>query len=273
MTPVRNASVSISRHDDPVPVTQYALFSFQKPDTRKLDEFIHSKLNSEELETYQALKPKIYGIGKIRGVFSSEEKASQRAREIIEHIDHHHSIFTCIVGQFFPLVEEGFANEVEEVNLQKEVSDHVNQSISEKELKDTKERHEIEQRREKLLCDVEKPCDNNVDSLDYYIQTRVKFAHLQTTMEQHVDLYHKCIDVARQCLEPIQTMQQLHPEFQEIYMEKYIAARREAHIPENTDTQGFMKYMGIPIDASQIPSCMDSTCRLVKDVQAISLKS
>ena len=264
MGTVRNASVSIPRHDDPVQVTQYALFSFQKPDTKKLDDYIFSKLNSEEVEIYQALKPKIYGIGKIRGVFSSEEKASKRAREIIEHIDHHHSIFTCIVGQFFPLVEEGFANEVDEVNLRKEVSDHITQSIHEKDVKDTKERHEIEQRRENLLRDVEKPCDNNIDSLDYYIQTRVKFAQLRSSIEQHVDLYHKCIDLARQCIEPIQMMQQRHPEFEETYMEKYISARREAHIPENTDGQGFMKYMGIPIDASQIPSCSrDSTCRLL----------
>jgi hypothetical protein len=201
--------------------------------------------HKKQLEELQARSPFVKGIGKIRGAYVTQNEAEQRAVEIVREVDSANSVFTCIVGVPFPLIPEGMAEETREVDLQQQTEHTIAQNVRNQRQKDKKEMEDIKRREEELMRSAEK--DPNADDGDNYIAQRVKLAHLRYSIEQHVKKHAECVENEKKCVEWLVDMKSRNPEFEEKYMEKYMAGRKAAHIPEDHTPEGFMRYMNDPL--------------------------
>ena len=180
----------------------------------------------------------------------TQQEAAQRAEKIVREIDSTNPIFTCIVGVPFPLVPEGYAAEVSEIDIRKEeVEDTISQNVRLQQNKAKKEIEEIKAREEELMKNAKR--DPNADDLENYITHRVKLAHLRYLLEQHVTEFADCVDKEKTCLKFLLDMKSRNPEFEEEYMEKYKAGRKAALIPDDHESEGFMKFMNSPLEKSQ----------------------
>jgi hypothetical protein len=230
---------------------KFALFSYiDYPDVdmnKFLDE-IQDSLNpkyKKQLADLKARRQLVKGVGKIRGAYVTQQEAETRAEEIVRDIDSTNSVFTCIVGVPFPLVTEGMSEEVSEIDLQQQTEHAIAQNVRKQRQKDQKEMEDIKRREEELMRNAEK--DPNADDEDNYIAQRVKLAHLRYSIEQHVKKHAECVENEKKVVEWLVDMKSRNPEFEEKYMEKYMAGRKAAHIPDDHDPEGFMKYMNDPL--------------------------
>jgi len=234
---------------------RFALFSFIEHQDVDMLNFIHEIedcLTPELKVQYQELRqrpPSIKGVAKIRGVFLTQHEAEQRAEKIVREIDSTNSIFTCIVGAPFPLVPEGFAKEVSEIDVRKqEVENTISQNVRIQQNKAKKEIEEIKAREDELMKNAKR--DPNADDLENYISHRVKLAHLRYSIEQHVEKHAECVEKEKNCVKFLIDMNSRNSEFEEKYMEKYKAGRKAAHIPDDHESEGFMKFMSDPLEKS-----------------------
>ena len=230
---------------------KFALFSYiDTPDADMisfLDEIKDSlkPKHKNQLAELNARPQVMKGVGKIRGAFLTQKEAETRAEEIVKDIDSTNSVFTCIVGVPFPLVTEGMSEEVNEIDLQNQTEHAIAQNVRRQRQKEQKEMEEIKRREEELLRDAEK--DPNADDEDNYIAQRVKLAHLRYVIEQHVKKRAECIENEKKVVQWLLDMKSRNPEFENKYMEKYMAGRKAAHIPDDHEPEGFMKYMNDPL--------------------------
>lgn len=230
---------------------KFALFSYiDHPDVdmiKFLDE-IQASLKPKHKKQLAELKARpqlLKGVGKIRGAYVTQQEAETRAEEIVRDIDSTNSVFTCIVGAPFPLVTEGMSEEVTEIDLQQQTEHTIAQNVRKQRQKDQKEMEDIKRREEELMRNAEK--DPNADDEDNYIAQRVKLAHLRYSIEQHVKKHAECVENEKKVVEWLVDMKSRNPQFEEKYMEKYMAGRKAAHIPDDHDPEGFMKYMNDPL--------------------------
>jgi hypothetical protein len=230
---------------------KYALFSYiEHPDVdmiKFLDEIKDGlkPKHKKQLDELNARPQLIRGVGKIRGAYVTQREAETRAEEIVRDIDSTNSVFTCIVGVPFPLVSNGMSEEVSEVDLQQQTEHTIAQNVRKQRQKDQKEIEDIKRREEDLMRNAEK--DPNVDDEDNYIAQRVKLAHLRYSIEQHTKKHAECVENEKKVVEWLVDMKSRNPEFEEKYMEKYMAGRKAAHIPDDHEPEGFMKYMNDPL--------------------------
>lgn len=231
---------------------KFALFSYiDHPDVdmaKFLDE-IKDSLNPEHKKRLAELEARpqlIKGVGKIRGAYVTQQEAETRAEEIVRDIDSTNSVFTCIVGTPFPLVTEGMSEEVSEIDLQQQTEHVIAQNVRKRRQKDQKEMEELKRREEELMRNAEK--DPNADDEDNYVAQRVKLAHLRYSIEQHVQKHAECVENEKKVVEWLVDMKSRNPEFEEKYMEKYMAGRKAAHIPDDHVPEGFMKFLNDPLN-------------------------
>jgi len=183
-----------------------------------------------------------YGVAKMRGAFHTYAEASKRAEEIVKHYDSSANIFTQMIGHPFPLVVKGHADELHEVEIAEKVEATLRDNDREQKLKDKRTMQELKEREEALLRDVDP--DIPGDPKEIYLEQRVKLAHLT----HHIKTLRKQIDeslVKREnCrLRLIRMNDENGGELEDDYVERYMKARRNAKIPENTDTTGFMQHL------------------------------
>lgn len=212
------------KHGEP----KFALFSFVKSQDAIAD------------------KDGFFGVGKIRGVFYTEKEASERAEEIIRDVDSTNSIHTCMVGVPFPLVVQGYAEELSEINLQNKVESAISDNVRAKRKAEQKEMEEIKRRKEELMDEESRARPENPE--DKYISQRVKLAHLRYAIIEHTTKLAECKELEKKVIVQLKEESQLHPEYEEIYMDRYKKARRDVGIPESEDSVGFMKFMAAPIE-------------------------
>lgn len=230
---------------------KFALFSYiDHPDVEMvkfLDEIKDSlkPKHKKQLEELQGRRQLVKGVGKIRGAYVTQQEAEQQAEEIVREVDSVNSVFTCIVGAPFPLVTEGMAEEISEVDLQQQTEHAIAQNVRKKRQKDQKEMEDMKSREEELMRSAEK--DPNADDEDNYIAQRVKLAHLRHIIQEHVKKHAECVENEKKCVEWLMDMKNRNPEFEEKYMEKYMAGRKAAHIPDDHTPEGFLKYMNDPL--------------------------
>jgi chorismate mutase len=230
---------------------KFALFSYIDTPDEDMNKFlkeIKSSLSDDQLEKLEKLQNRTHivkGVAKIRGAYHTQQDATQRAEEIVREIDSTNSIFTCIIGAPFPLIPVGMAEETIEVNLQDKTEQAIGQNVRNKRLKDKKEMDEINRREEELRSNAAK--DPNAEDVENYIAHRVKLAHLRYAIEQHVVKRAECVENEKACVKWLIEMKNKNPEFEEKYMEKYMDARKKAHIPDDQTPDGFMKYMNDPL--------------------------
>jgi len=185
----------------------------------------------------------LFGFAKIRGCFSTEMEANQRAEYLIRNVDSYNQIFHTYCGRPFPVtLDSKFSADISEVDLKKEVAKTVSENIKEKKADDFKVMQELKQKEEALLEDSKR---ETIDPYDDYITQRVKFAQISFTYLEHQKKMKELKEIILKTRENIKIMDEEYPEFQKSYYEKYMDARRQAGIKETTeDSQAnFIKYL------------------------------
>lgn len=187
-------------------------------------------------------KDGFYGFAKVRGVYDKEEEATQRADELIRNVDSYHRIFHAPVGRPFPITTlEKFSADHHEVDLKKKTEDTMSNSVKQEREKELKDMRDIRERERKLKEDVKK----EIDPIDRYTELRVKKAQLSWTF---MDIDKRKEEVKRLIFKAradLAEMDNKHPEFKDLYYEKYCKAREDAGLQEDATTRAdnFMKYL------------------------------
>jgi hypothetical protein len=231
---------------------RFALFSYVDCPDAKLTSFLNDvkkDLSPEmltRLEEIQNTHRLVKGVAKIRGAFLTQQEAQTRAEEIVRDVDSANSVFTCITGAPFPLVSEGMAEQVNEVDLQRETEHAISQNVRAKRRREEKEINELKRREKELMADVEK--DPNADDLDNYTDQRTKLAHLRYFISQFEEKHSKYVENEKNCVKWLLDMKSRHPEYEEQYMERYKEGLRKAHIEEGQE-HDFIKFMKDPLIA------------------------
>lgn len=226
---------------------KFALFSYIELPDHEMNNFLNdikptlSSQQQHKLNELLARKQVIKGVAKIRGSYFTLSEAEQRAEELIKDVDSTNSIFTCLIGTPFPLVTEGFAEEVNEVDLQNQTEHTISQNVREKRRKDQKEMDELKQQQDELMQDIN--MDPAAKEEENYITNRVKLAALKSEIIAHEKKIEECKNLQNNCIKWLRETKLKHPEYEETYMDKYREARKAANIPENSDGEDIMKFM------------------------------
>lgn len=183
-----------------------------------------------------------YGYVKFRGNYDNVPDCSTRIDDIIRNVDSTNHIHICRVGMPVPLVTQGYAKEVDEIDLKKDVEKDLSSNVRQKAMEDKKEMEEIEERAEALKRDVEEP-----DPQEAYNAKRTKLAVLRWTLQEHMKKINEIRELRENCVSELIDESKLHPEWEENHMERYMEARRKANIPEDQELPEFMALIRTPI--------------------------
>lgn len=185
----------------------------------------------------------IFGFAKIRGSFSSEMEANQRAEYIIRNVDSYNQIFHTYVGRPFPItLDSKYSADTQEIDIKKEMAKSVSGNIKDKKEDEYNTIQEIKRKEEELIADTKKETE---DPYDEYITQRVKCAQLSFTYLEHQKKMAEIKNIVIKTRDRIKEMDVEYPEFKDSYYQKYIDARQKAGIKEDEkDTQtNFIKYL------------------------------
>lgn len=227
-------SVVQSKHDPPIHKQTFGLFSFTPARGATPNE--HG----------------IYGVAKIRGNFKSEQVAAREAERIVREVDSVNEIYTVKVGQSFPISKEvRFIADFEKVDLSKSVSEIERAHEEEEKQKQKEDKQIIIDREKQLLAEHKEIVEGTYqeDPLDVYIRAQVKRSQLKYTLEMTEKKIEEeikpALDKAR---DEIRAMEQADPDLKNKYLDRYLAARREAGLENEFKTDSgtqldFMKYL------------------------------
>lgn len=185
----------------------------------------------------------VFGFAKLRGNFSTDIEANQRAEYLIRNVDSYHQVYHTYVGRPFPItVSSNYSAETAEVDIRKETTKTISSSIKNKKEEEQQQIREIKEREEKLL---EESKRDSSDPYEDYITLRVKKAQLSFTYLEHIKKMDEIRDIIIKTRKEVIEFDNEFPGFKDTYYEKYMAARQEAGIKESTDdSQGnFIKFL------------------------------
>lgn len=188
-------------------------------------------------------KDGVYGMMKIRGVFSNEGEMRDRCRELIEKVDSDHKYFQAYVGRPFPctLNDKKFCAETETIDIKSKAVEAVGSLSAKVHKTETEEQNEVKQRTEDVLARNEEEKKGNIDPLDRYTELRVKRANIVFNMVEHKSSLANALWQLKDCLKTIDEMDAKDPKLAEQYLAKYKEACGEAGIRENENT--LIKYL------------------------------
>jgi hypothetical protein len=186
-------------------------------------------------------KDGVYGMIKIRGVFSTPEEANQRAEFLIKNNDSYHKIYHSWMGRPIPLSHNPqWVAESKEVDLNDKTSKVMTEDVKEKKHQEKKDMEDIKQREKNLLEDVKK-APEEVDPEEKYTTARVKKAQLIWTYLQSLKKIEEMKPLIIAARNLVTEMDEQHPDFQKTYFERYKKAREDSGVP--MDDNSFIKYM------------------------------
>lgn len=236
------------QHVDIIPLHEpkFALFSCvcqRDIEVKRFFDDIKEQLSSEDINRFESIYKQNLNVGKIRGAFLTEKEANLRAEEIVKN-DQNHSVFTQAIGVYFPIVETGYAEEIEEIEIKGHMNKSIEQNTKEK-IKKCKEEIENIKKREKELKELS--TEDSLNPEERYITNRTKLAYLRyekdalTKKKEEIEqLEEKCVDWLKQAMKE-------NPEFEEIFKTKCKAGREAAKLPPNEQFSGFTEYLENPI--------------------------
>ena len=198
----------------------------------------------------------VYGFIKLRGNFSSPLEANQKSEELIRNVDSYHQIYHCYVGKPCPLtLSSKYSAEVSEIDIRKEATEAISSSIKSKKEDEQRTIQEIKQREENLLAESKR---EEVDPQDEYITLRVKLAQLSFTYLEHQKKLEEVKNIIIKTRGEIVEKNKEYPEFEGMYYEKYMKARRDAGIKEDDkeSENNFLKYL---VQDARLPG-IDDEC-------------
>jgi hypothetical protein len=237
---------------DPVGRTDplYALFSFIPHVNLKFQNFLETLKptltpnQQDELQTFlESERKAIHGVGKIRGAFYTLDEAQSHADKIIREIDSTNSVFTCKIGVPFPLVSQGFAEEVEQIDVKKIVETTIEENIRRKRIQDEQEIKQMKQRQDELKTPPDVNFVDEQEDLNYYITQRLKLAQLRYVIDKTQKQLPSYIDSENKTRQALLELDEKFPEFQQQYLEKYERDAKAVglHKSENQEILDFMK--------------------------------
>ena len=185
----------------------------------------------------------IYGFAKIRGSYSTEIEANQRAEFLIRNVDSYHQVYHAYVGRPFPLTESSdYSATTSEVDIRRDTAESVSSNIKDKKMDEQRTVDEIKQREEDLLSASR---NDTVDPYEEYITLRVKKAQLSWTYLEHQKKLEEVKNIIVKTRTQISELEETNPEFVNSYYEKYMKARRDAGIVESEEDlkNNFIKFL------------------------------
>lgn len=185
----------------------------------------------------------IYGFAKIRGSYSTEIEANQRAEFLIRNVDSYHQVYHAYVGRPFPLTESSdYSATTSEVDIRRDTAESVSSNIKDKKMDEQRTVDEIKQREEDLLTASR---NDTVDPYEEYITLRVKKAQLSWTYLEHQKKLEEVKNIIVKTRTQISELEETNPEFVNSYYEKYMKARRDAGIVESEEDlkNNFIKFL------------------------------
>ena len=196
----------------------------------------------------------VYGFAKLRGNFSTEIEANERAEYLIRNVDSHHQIYHTYVGRPFPItISSKYSAKTDEIDIRKEMTTDISSNVKGKKLDEQKQIEEIRQKEEKLKEDVKK---EEVDPYDNYITLRVKKAQLSWTYLEHYKKMKEIKDILIKTKEDLEEYDRTNPEFKENYLQKYLDAREEAGI-KDTKEQLEGSFLNFLVEEATLPGLDD----------------
>lgn len=185
----------------------------------------------------------VYGFAKLRGNYSSEIEANQRAEFLIRNVDSYHQIYQCYVGRPFPMTESSdYSAETTEIDIRKQTTESVSTNIKQKKKGEQQVMNEIKERENKL---VEESGRDEADPYETYISLNVKKAHLTWTWLEYQKKMETIKENIIKAREDIASLNDEYPDFKDTYYEKYMDARKESGLTETTEESqdNFIKFM------------------------------
>jgi len=199
----------------------------------------------------------VFGFAKLRGNYSNEIDANQRAEYLIRNVDSYHQIYHTYVGRPFPITSSSkYSAETSEIEIRKEMTTDISTGIKEKKMEEQATIRDMKEREEKLL---EEAKIGEVDPYDEYITLRVKKAQLSFTYLEHLKKLKEVKGIIFKTRKQLEEMDEKYPEYQNTYYEKYMQARKDAGLKETKEQadSNFIKFLvedeplpGIDVDGS-----------------------
>eukprot|EP00122_Pirum_gemmata_P006452 Pgem_evm2s5899 len=205
-------------------------------------------------------KDGIFGMIKIRGVFSDDESANKHAEYLITNIDSFHPIITGYVGRPFPLMADAGSLAVDgtvEIDIKKKVEDETKNHIINTRKEDRDAIKEIKER-ERLLQ--EQNIRTNTEDLnvassssdmpqvqgevvqpmeeDFSDPAQILYTYEETTRQ--LAEYKKLLTTNEDL---IHNMNQESSEYEKTYVDKYMYARKQAGFTNEEANSNFMKFI------------------------------
>jgi hypothetical protein len=190
----------------------------------------------------------VFGFAKLRGNYQTATEANQRAEFIVRNCDSYHQIYHTYVGRPFPITSSSkYSAETEEIDIRKETTKAISQSVKDKKASERKQVKSIKEREEALL---EESKNDEVDPYDLYITLRVKQAQLTWTYLEHQKKIKEIKEILIKTRSEIKGLDEEHEDFKDKYMAKYLKARKDAGIKESKqeEAKNFMQYLGEDVD-------------------------
>lgn len=185
----------------------------------------------------------VYGFAKLRGNYSNEIEANERAVHLIKNVDSHHQIYHTYVGRPFPItISSDYSATTDEIDIRKEMTKDISTNIRKNKDNEEKEIREIKEREEKLIEESKK---HDVDPYEEYITLRVKKAQLTWTYLEHIKKIAEIKDIIIKTRVQVTDYDEKFPEYKDSYYEKYMKARRDSGIKETKQEsdESFMKFL------------------------------
>lgn len=197
----------------------------------------------------QPNKNGIYGVMKLRGNFSTIDESEKYAERLIRTHDSYNEIHVVRTGQVFPLTKKTeLVEETINVDINKEADKIVSESVKEKRNKEKIEMKNIQEREKKLLKENQEILKDEYkqDPIDEYTMLRVKKAQLMWTLIQTKKrINDEILPALKKTKKSIMEMNEEYPEFDKMYYDRYIEARKSVGIEnqDKLDYSYFMKYL------------------------------
>ena len=216
--------------DPPIPMQKFGLISFVPAKGAVPD------------------KDGVYGFAKLRGHYDTDHEALERARFLVQNVDSYHGISVYPVGRPIPItLNSNYSASTTKVDVKNKMVSSISEDIKQQREKDRAEMEDMK-RREQQLLDEAKP-DYKPDPYEEYTTLRVKKAQLIWTYNRTREQLEKVKSSIIKTREEIARMDTENPDYSKEHMDRYMAARKAAGIPDdNTSEETYMKFLVEDID-------------------------
>lgn len=190
----------------------------------------------------------IYGFAKLRGNFATNTEANEKAEYLIRNVDSYHQIYHSYVGRPFPLcTTSDYSGESVEIDIRKNMKESISDNIKKQKKEEMKTMDEIKEREKELIEDTSK---EEQDPEDVYTTLRVKKAQLSWTYLETMKKIEEIKESIIKTRKEIEEMDQKDSSYKDVYLNKYLEARKQTGLDVTNMKDSFMKYM---VEDAELP--------------------